>query len=350
MPFDREFAEAFVQAMGDSGWRTDLPTGELTNPLVLTFSNIPKRLHLIVYARRLTPQSSPTSTHNRPEGEMHMQMLFDGDQKGRGARNCLRFEKDAHTLLLGFYPIEGSYIVAAYDPQKHREYSYSASLQIKEESILNALETGFALSVRKNAETVAAFHIDEIITYLDHAHEFHNLLLDLNLEATDDTPTAVREVFGRSPRTGEAPHLEAKQRRQVMIETARYIREKNFEEGIKRVYDRCAICGFQYDYILDAAHIIPVSEGGTDTYDNGLGLCPTCHRMYDKGFILVDGEGTIHINPYYAKIFEEIERAGSIATLREMLRKTLWLPSDEQYHPSPHYLQRVFEMRRKKPR
>lgn len=350
MPFDRKFAEAFVQAMANSGWRTILPAGEMANPLALTFSGPQKQLRLIIHARRLTPQSSPTSTHNRPEGEMHTQMLFDGDQKGKGARNYLRLVDGAQTLLLGFYPIQGSYVVAAYDPQKHREYSYSASLQIKEETILKALETGFALSVRKNAETVAAFHIDEITTYLDHAHEFHDLLLDLNLEAADDAPSAVREVFSRSLHIGDAPHLEAKQRRQVMVETARYIREKNFEQGIKRVYDRCAICGFQYDYILDAAHIIPVSEGGTDTYDNGLGLCPTCHRMYDKGFILVDGEGTIYINPYYAKMFEELERAGSVATLRKTLRKTLWLPSDEQYHPSPHYLQRVFEMRRKKPR
>lgn len=47
---------------------------------------------------------------------------------------------------------------------------------------------------------------------------------------------------------------------------------------------RCALCGWQIDPIFsysggcDIHHIIPVSENGTDTFDNLICLCPCCHR------------------------------------------------------------------------
>lgn len=121
---------------------------------------------------------------------------------------------------------------------------------------------------------------------------------------------------------------------------------KRFPEESNKVYQRCAICGFQYDYVLDAAHIVPVAEGGTDTYDNGLGLCPNCHRMFDRGLILVDETGQIHLHPQRAENYAAQGLADSLDNLRQSLRKQLWLPDDPQYHPSAENLRRAFEARR----
>ncbi len=348
MAFDRDFAEALVQAMAREGWRASLPAGELPNPLILEFSGHDATRKLIVHARRITHQfrlgSSP-SDHHRPAGEMHAQMIFDGDQRGAGARNYLRFSEDAKTVLFGFFPTDAGYVVAAYDPERHREYAYSASLQVKEHTIEQALKSGIAFQVRENDETVVVFHLDEIVEYLEHAEGFHNLTPAI-VEAAVEEESVVRRAFDPKADLSRLPLLLAEERRRAVTEVEHYIRNRQFSEAIKRVYDRCAICGFQYDYVLEAAHIVPVSEGGTDTYDNGLGLCPNCHHMYDKGLILVDGNGGISINQRYVAEYDRIGRTGSLEDLRATLRERLWLPENEKYHPSAENLRRTFEARR----
>lgn len=52
-----------------------------------------------------------------------------------------------------------------------------------------------------------------------------------------------------------------------------------------RVFGRygavCAVCGLTVARLLDAAHIIPVADGGSNDARNGLPLCPTHHRAFD---------------------------------------------------------------------
>ncbi len=352
MTFDRDFAEVLIDAMVQTGWNAVLPDEELPNPLDVKFTGQDKTLRLIVHARRITPQSrsgTSPSTHNRPIGEMHSQMIFDGDKRGRGVRNHLRFAENAETVLFGFYPVGNSgYVIAAYDPERHSEYAYSQSLQIKREVIEKALKVGFAHQIRTNGETIVVFYISEIAEYLENAQNFHNLSAILRPDMLDDSPPSldVKRVIDETATLENLPQLAAKERKQIVSEVVRYVRDRNFSKGIKEIYERCAICGFQYDYVLDAAHIVPVAEGGTDTYDNGLGLCPNCHRMYDKGFILVDKTGEIYINLRHAEEYDQMGRADSLEDLRTTLRESLWLPEDERYRPSPENLRRTFKARR----
>jgi putative restriction endonuclease len=37
--------------------------------------------------------------------------------------------------------------------------------------------------------------------------------------------------------------------------------------------------------VVEAAHIRPVEDGGPDDLTNGLALCPTHHRLFDKGYL-----------------------------------------------------------------
>lgn len=347
MPLNRNFAEALVRAMSTDGWSTVLPAGDLPNPLELAFTKAMSTIRLLIHARQITPQERSgvnPSTHNRPAGELHTQMIFDGDK--RGSRATLRFLPNTQTVLFGFFPLEATFLIAAYDPQHHLNYAYSKSLQVKEQTLQQAAKTGIAFQIRKNGETVVAFPIEQILAYLQNAEDFHSLTTSF-AEAieSEEPPLIVKQAIEQDVDPVTLPELVAEERRYAVQEVGRYIRNHKFAVGIKLAYDRCAICGFQYDYVLDAAHIVPVPIG-TDTYDNGLGLCPNCHRMFDKGLILVDENRNIYINPRYAEEYEQMGRAGSLESLRQTLRATLWLPNDEKYHPSSENLRRTFEMRR----
>jgi putative restriction endonuclease len=43
----------------------------------------------------------------------------------------------------------------------------------------------------------------------------------------------------------------------------------------------CALCGLDVPVALEAAHVVPKEEDGTDDPRNGLALCAAHHRMFD---------------------------------------------------------------------
>ncbi|NNE17599.1 MAG: HNH endonuclease [Myxococcales bacterium] len=54
----------------------------------------------------------------------------------------------------------------------------------------------------------------------------------------------------------------------------------------------CGVCPVSVPKILEAAHIFEVRHGGSDDARNGLVLCPTHHRAFDKGLFAIDPENT----------------------------------------------------------
>ena len=45
----------------------------------------------------------------------------------------------------------------------------------------------------------------------------------------------------------------------------------------KNVINKCCMPGCRYGYILNTHHIIPIKNGGTDTFNNYIILCQYCH-------------------------------------------------------------------------
>lgn len=56
----------------------------------------------------------------------------------------------------------------------------------------------------------------------------------------------------------------------------------------QRYGPRCAVCGVEVPTLLDAVHITPRSEGGTDDARNGLVLCALHHRAFDANLFAID--------------------------------------------------------------
>jgi putative restriction endonuclease len=125
-------------------------------------------------------------------------------------------------------------------------------------------------------------------------------------------------------------------------------REASFAARVLSVYgNRCAICGVQLR-LLDAAHIVPVGlPGSTDETKNGIALCPTHHRSFDRGLIGITPEYRIELNgPKLA----EMRRLGLIDGLEEFktwsrVGDRIHLPDLATLRPDPEYLRRGLRTR-----
>ena len=82
---------------------------------------------------------------------------------------------------------------------------------------------------------------------------------------------------------------------------SRIARSSAFRESVRVEYERrCAVSsidiatpGFLYE--VESAHVVPVSEGGTDDVRNGLALAQTLHWAFDRGLFGVRPDRRIYI-------------------------------------------------------
>jgi hypothetical protein len=57
---------------------------------------------------------------------------------------------------------------------------------------------------------------------------------------------------------------------------------------MRRYGPQCAVCGMSVIELLDAVHLVPKSENGTDDPRNGLPLCALHHRAFDRNLFTID--------------------------------------------------------------
>lgn len=126
----------------------------------------------------------------------------------------------------------------------------------------------------------------------------------------------------------------APDRRRVL--TSRPARDAQFSRMVRRAYGgRCAVSGLSLRNgggrsEVQAAHIVPVAEGGPDVIRNGIALSGTLHWMFDRGLISVAADHRILVS--HNKV--------DLDTARRLIRpeQRLTLPADPRYHPHPDYL------------
>ncbi len=223
----------------------------------------------------------------RPDDERRVQMTRPGHADFRSRRG-------AQTLLLGYDPREDVY--AAWNFRRRR-YTRdpsgapvkSPSAQTKEWALDAALRDGLCAYVhqinardrggRKTSveEEVLNLRPDHFGAYLDWLQ-----------------PPA---VFGRQRA------LRARRRRREATERA--VRDARFSKRVLTAYGhRCCFCGFGGS-VVEAAHIKPVSDGGPDDLPNGFALCPTHHRLFDKGYICLRAAPGLSIDVNESKMIRD---------------------------------------------
>jgi hypothetical protein len=120
------------------------------------------------------------------------------------------------------------------------------------------------------------------------------------VEDWDDEARILLIGFGeRPPARGPTPPVE-EEPFQLIEEGGRPIRDfatrpgqQRFKFRVLQFYGpRCAVCGLDVLELLDAAHLCPKHEHGTDDPRNGLIFCPTHHRAFDAGLFAIEPETT----------------------------------------------------------
>jgi putative restriction endonuclease len=114
----------------------------------------------------------------------------------------------------------------------------------------------------------------------------------------------------------------------------RPFRDAKFRQHIRKIYDRtCAFTGLRLINgggrpEVEAAHIIPVEKGGTDSIQNGIALSGTVHWMFDRGLLTLADDYSIlpsrHLNYDVSHLLH-----------RDMKAR---VPNPSHLRPHPHYL------------
>jgi hypothetical protein len=117
-------------------------------------------------------------------------------------------------------------------------------------------------------------------------------------------------------------------------------RSEAFRIGVRRIYEhRCAVCGVDArgpgdgSPIVDAAHIVPKSEGGPDDLRNGLCLCKNHHWAFDQGLFTITNDLTVEVHP-------DLPDDPDYDFIREHDGEELHLPDDERFWPAGVYVAR----------
>lgn len=113
-------------------------------------------------------------------------------------------------------------------------------------------------------------------------------------------------VFERVKHAIEELSIPPEPRRKLIRQLEIAIRNPKFRKNVLQAYKNgCAICGIQLN-LVEAAHIVPVNDEGTDEITNGIALCLNHHRAFDQGLISLNSEykiisNTIKVNELYKR-------------------------------------------------
>ena len=96
--------------------------------------------------------------------------------------------------------------------------------------------------------------------------------------------------------------------------------QAGFKAVVQEAYvRRCAVTHHKILPTLQAAHILPIADGGQHRIDNGILLRSDVHTMFDRGYIGIDEEYRLRVSPRLRSEFgngdEFYTREGQVITL-----------------------------------
>ena len=128
------------------------------------------------------------------------------------------------------------------------------------------------------------------------------------------------------------------------LEEELFIRSAAFKRVISKAYNfSCCISRLRVDVttdcdLMDACHIEPFAASHDDTITNGLYLCPTLHRAFDRHLISIDENYRLIVSKAF------VERSDSPYSIKQFEGKAILLPANRDHYPSQEKLQKHREM------
>lgn len=119
------------------------------------------------------------------------------------------------------------------------------------------------------------------------------------------------------------------------------VRGAIFKRVVPKIYNyaccvsRTRVVSTRDVQLVDACHIVPISESADDTIGNGLSLTPSMHRAFDRFLFSIDRDYRVVLSPYY--------REEGHPFLKGFDGARILLPGDVRYYPAAENLRWHYE-------
>lgn len=232
------------------------------------------------------------------------------------------------TLVLGWWDSGGVY--AGWDVSKHLQpLGASPSLQIHEDTLRRAAVDRLATYRKENDEIAVAFASSFLGEYVAQVPDLHAM-------ADSDNDLAALANVIADPEQSDAAIAGAGTgaRRMVLRQVAQQLRDIGFADRVLTAYAHsCAMCGVQLR-VIDAAHILPAAYIDDDSTSNGIALCGTHHRAFDRSLVTFKSDFSVVINPLKMEALRQNALDGGLARFRSGLLAQIILPPNTRDRPN----------------
>ncbi|MBN3032675.1 MAG: HNH endonuclease [Candidatus Saganbacteria bacterium] len=146
------------------------------------------------------------------------------------------------------------------------------------------------------------FHYDICDRVYDEQGNEKFILSGIDLERRDIDAFASKEFRYNKPEDvipdiRKMRELTDRERERVVREVTSRPNQPIFRNNVLTAFNyKCIITGVGLPSVLEAAHIIPVTNSGTDQISNGLCMRSDIHILFDAGHLRIEDNGGIHLS------------------------------------------------------
>ena len=116
--------------------------------------------------------------------------------------------------------------------------------------------------------------------------------------------------------------------------TCRRLGQGSFRALVSSTYQwRCAVTQEKAHPVLEAAHILPVSQGGHHELPNGLLLRSDVHRLFDNGYVTIAPDYTFRVSSRLKDDFDNGE------PYYPYHKQRIWVPPSSNNRPDRNFLE-----------
>lgn len=139
-----------------------------------------------------------------------------------------------------------------------------------------------------------------------------------------------------------APTLDPSTQRRYAERVARVrLHQPLFRERVLFSYETsCAVCRFRHRELLDAAHIVPDSEGGEPVVPNGIALCRLHHAAFDHYMMTIRSDYHVEVR---ADLLAESDGPTLRHGLQELPGQQICVPKQRSARPDRALLEARYE-------
>jgi putative restriction endonuclease len=211
----------------------------------------------------------------------------------------------------------------SFDEMQTRIAKYRRTSDVREHFTVGCilLQSPFFLEPFRWIPSPPDFHLNIVQGkgYDDSSLEIQRVLAALGAPGAGGSPVGLAEVDG--PMFGDPALV----RQRLGQGTFRVLVTDTYER-------RCAITRERTLPTLEAAHILPVGEGGRHRVDNGLLLRSDVHRLFDAGYVTITPDYRFRVS---SRIKKEFENGKEYYAMED---RQLWLPANPALQPNKEFL------------